>query len=171
MTCSVSDCGKLVLARGWCNRHYTRWRKHGDPMTLLGHNNRDLTTDERFWLKVEKQPSECWIWTGSLSGRGYGWFHDGKDQVAHRWSYQRFTGPIPVGLELDHLCRNRACVNPAHLEPVTHRENILRGEGLAAQQARQTECKRGHPFDEVNTGWDRDGKRRCKECDRIRRSL
>jgi hypothetical protein len=78
---------------------------------------------------------------------------------AHRWAYEAFVGPIPEGLEIDHLCRNRACVNPAHLDPVTHQENMSRGKA-----ARMTHCHKGHPFDEANTRMEAYGSRRCKEC-------
>lgn len=96
----------------------------------------------------------CWLWTASLfQGTGYAQFNygGGKMGTAHRWSYIHHIGPVPDGLHLDHLCRVRHCVNPAHLEPVTQRENTLRGMSFAAQRARQTHCKRGHEFTPENT--------------------
>ncbi|MFJ4777405.1 HNH endonuclease signature motif containing protein [Streptomyces sp. NPDC088762] len=75
----------------------------------------------------------------------------GQKRYTHRIMYEQAKGPIPEGLQIDHLCRNRACANPEHLEAVTQKENILRGTGPSAQQARQTHCLNGHPFDEVNT--------------------
>jgi hypothetical protein len=84
--------------------------------------------------------------------------------MAHRWAYHHLVAPVSADLEIDHLCRNRGCVNPAHLEPVTSRENKLRGYGAAAKNARKTECKRGHPFTPENTGRTGGGGRYCKQC-------
>ncbi len=107
----------------------------------------------------------CWIWTGTITNVGYGIFSPiGRRCAAHRWSYEQLIGPIPEGLELDHLCRNRRCVNPMHLEPVTHRENIMRGTSPRAAQAKQTHCKWGHPFDEANTYRRTNGGRGCRIC-------
>ncbi len=123
------------------------------------------TVTERFWARVEKTPA-CWLWTGSLSSDGYGQmvnpFH-----VAHRLSYEMLVGPIPDGLQIDHLCRNRRCVNPTHLEPVTVRENLLRSPiTLAARNASKTHCIHGHPFDEQNT-YRHNGRRQCRICRRL----
>lgn len=85
---------------------------------------------------------------------------------AHRVSYETFVGPIPAGLTLDHLCRNTLCINPAHLEPVTIKENVLRGDGPTARNARKTHCDRGHAFDETNTGPNANGGRSCRACKR-----
>lgn len=127
----------------------------------------------RFWAKVEVRANGCWVWTGARSGcKGgtrddqYGYIRvDGKALRAHRFAYEALVGPIPTGLQLDHLCRFRPCVNPAHLEPVTNRENGLRGESPAAQAARKTHCPQGHPYDATNTASYR-GKRYCKTCNR-----
>ena len=113
----------------------------------------------------------CWLWKAAKTS-GYGVVQfDGRVQRAHRVVYQILIGPIPKGLELDHLCRNRACVNPAHLEPVTGAENIARGESKSALHSRQTHCKRGHPFTPENTYLRKRAhktERFCRECSRIR---
>lgn len=108
---------------------------------------------KRFAAKVAVAASGCWEWTGYKSELGYGQFNKKGNKTngrklmkAHRFAYECLVGPIPDGLELDHLCRNPSCVNPAHLEPVTHRENMRRGV-LGAR----THCLHGHPFDEENT--------------------
>ena len=111
----------------------------------------------------------CWTWTGSMSSDGYGRYHWRDEQLAHRVAYRAWVGPIPPGMTLDHLCRNRACVNPAHLEPVSLRENIMRGSGVCAQHARQTHCKRGHEFTSENTYRYPDGRRGCRACMRANR--
>ena len=104
-------------------------------------------TKENVLSKIRRD-GDCWIWTGSVAARGYGsvWW-DGKLRRAPRVIYEWHRGPIPRGLELDHLCRVHACVNPAHLEPVLHRVNILRGVGMGARNARKTHCPRGHAYD------------------------
>jgi len=119
--CSAGDCSRPVLAKALCGLHYSRVRLTGSP------HRRRLTPDERFWPKVDRGGA-CWLWTGALYVNGYGAFRgpDGRTIRAHRFAYERVVGPIPEGLDLDHLCRVRACVNPAHLEPVTRAENLRR---------------------------------------------
>lgn len=129
----------------------------------------DARLPERFWAKVSvDQQSECWVWTGAHTACGYGNFKvNGKAQRAHRISYQALVGSIPEGLDMDHLCRRRDCVNPAHMEPVTRRTNTLRGVGWCAQQVVKTHCVNGHPFDEVNTYHTRNGRRACRRCNAL----
>jgi hypothetical protein len=112
-----------------------------------------VATLDRFTAKYEVDAGGCWLWTASRDWGGYARLGvNGKASKAHRWAYEHFVGPIPPGLELDHLCRVRHCVNPAHLEPVTRRENVRRGIGqLHKLNAVKTHCKHGHPFDEQNT--------------------
>lgn len=128
--------------------------------------------DNRFWSKVEKTNS-CWNWTASDRGEGYGCFgFKGKIEQSHRLSYEDSKGKIPEGLQIDHLCRNRKCVNPDHLEAVTHRENTLRGNNFIAQNAKKTHCIHGHPFNEENTIIRKNQKGRdCKQCNKLRLSI
>lgn len=125
---------------------------------------------DRFWAYVNRDVLEdqCWEWTGALSD-GYGYFKravglEPRMVKAHRYAYTYLLGEIPEGLVLDHLCRNRKCVNPLHLEPVTNEENILRGESGPARNARKTHCPQGHPYDELNTYTHTSGWRQCKTC-------
>lgn len=110
----------------------------------------------------------CWTWTGCMRN-GYGLMSSsGRSTLAHTWSYEHFVAPIAPGLEPDHLCRNTSCVNPSHLEPVTHRENTLRGESPPAKFARRTACSKGHEFTQENTFTRPDKSRGCRTCDRAR---
>jgi hypothetical protein len=122
-----------------------------------------LTGMDLYWSRVEKTET-CWLWTGNRNPNGYGRF--GKPvQYAHRVAYEAMVGPIPDGLTLDHLCRIRHCVNPAHLEPVTAAVNTMRGTSPTVANTKKTHCPAGHPYDERNTAV-RGGKRACRECNR-----
>lgn len=125
---------------------------------------------QRFAEKVSiGAPDECWLWRAGLGTNGYGRFRLGKHKQAHRVSFEWARHRIPDGLQLDHLCRVRNCVNPNHLEPVTSRENTLRGETLAAECASKTHCPQGHPYDDQNTLQESGGRyRRCRSCARER---
>lgn len=119
------------------------------------------TLEDRFWSKVEKTAG-CWRWKASLDGKGYGKFHyDGKHRRAHRVAYELLVGEIPEGLALDHLCSNPVCVNPDHLEPVTHAENARRGRNA---QRDKTHCAHGHEYSPENTQTAPDGRRSCRTC-------
>jgi hypothetical protein len=122
--------------------------------------------------RVVVDPGGCWIWTGRLGRDGYGYV-DAYDRqhTAHRYLYAQMIGPLPQELHLDHLCRVRCCVNPDHVEPVTPKENIRRGDGWAGRHARQTHCVHGHPLDGDNLFVRPDGERVCRTCSRNRQTL
>lgn len=129
---------------------------------------------QRLWRRVDRSGplwngTPCWLWQGYVGKRGYGEIGadgGGKRQVlVHRVAYELCRGAIPAGLVIDHLCRNRICVNPDHLEPVTHRVNILRGIHPPAMYAKRDSCKRGHAYAEANTFLYR-GYRCCRQCNR-----
>jgi hypothetical protein len=144
-----------------------------------------VTVLDRFLTKIDgdgpipahrPELGPCTIWTGAKTGAGYGnlWVN-GQYLGAHRVAWTLFVGPVPDDLEIDHLCRNRACVKacadsngPAHLEPTTHRENDLRGTGRSARNAEKEQCLNGHPFDEANTRCETNRfglpSRRCRKC-------
>lgn len=125
-----------------------------------------LVNETAFWARVDRgDPLRCWPWKLSKTPAGYGQLSSrGRQLYAHRVAYELATGPIPKGLVIDHLCRNRACCNPSHLEPVSNAENILRGESPAAANARKERCPKGHEFTPQT-----DGTRRCDVCRRERR--
>jgi hypothetical protein len=143
----------------------------GQPFRFIhGHNVLHRWGDalERFHSKIMMvTESGCWIWLGTISGKaGYGRFNwNGRESTAHTFAYEYYRGPVPPGKELDHLCRVRSCANPHHLEAVTHRENILRGESPMACNAKKTQCPAGHPYDEANTyRKPGSGYRECRIC-------
>lgn len=115
---------------------------------------------KRFMSKVEKSDN-CWIWTAGLDKDGYGQFSlNNKTRIAHRISFELFKEIIPQGLTLDHLCRNRKCVNPDHLEIVTIKENLMRGSSFSAINSKKSHCPRGHSY----SGVDKRGHRICSIC-------
>ncbi|WP_282792068.1 HNH endonuclease signature motif containing protein [Streptomyces sp. CC224B] len=117
------------------------------------------------WSLRRDCPGPCHLWGGSQNEKGYGAFWlDGRTVKSHRYAYEQAHGPIPAGLEVDHRCRRRACVAPAHLEAVTHRENVLRSTNHVAARAAVTHCPAGHPYDQANTIRARDSTRKCRAC-------
>lgn len=140
--------------RGWVRGEPIRFKQGHNP----GPGAPPLEAPSSYYVVL---PSGCWEWTGTRNKKGYGKY---AHHLAHRLVYEEEVGPIPAGLELDHLCRSPACVNPAHLEPVSHRENLLRGDTIAARNAAKTHCVRGHPFDDRNTRTRPDGSRECRTC-------
>ena len=147
------DCGGLKETRAIrCRKCYFERRRAKDPL-------------ERLLARISISANGCWEWMGAKNDQGYGNFSvSGRLEKAHRYLYERLVGTIPAGYEPDHLSRNHCCVNPDHLEIVTHSENVKRGlPGI-----KHTHCKRGHPLNEKNLYISPKGIRRCEECNRQR---
>lgn len=122
--------------------------------------------EQRFWSKVQKTDS-CWNWLGGKNTRGYGHIEVNYKKIsAYRLSYQLIKGKIPENKEIDHLCRNHACVNPDHLEAVTHKENVRRGD-VSKYNSIKTHCPQGHPYSGDNL-YNNNGRRHCKTCGKIK---
>lgn len=153
-TCSIPDCDRVVLARGWCSTHYYRWYRHGSPDVAPIR----LTFEARLASSVDV--ADCWLWNRARKGSGYGnvnWA--GRWTQAHRWVWENLVGPVPSGMHLDHLCRVRHCVNPDHLEVVTPAVNAAR-----SAKAVKRWCIRGHDlWDEKNVYRSSTG-RTCRAC-------
>lgn len=147
---------------------------------LLRYSRQVFCSDEcRFWSNIDThgpvpahrpELGHCWIWLGGYHEWGYGRFYlkvPGRSGMfgmrAHRWAYEQAIGAIPAGFDLDHLCRNPPCIRVSHLEAVSHRVNLLRGNGWAGRHARTTHCPQGHVYDEANTIM-RNGRRKCRIC-------
>lgn len=169
--CAAEGCEQRATNKDWCKKHYSRWVRTGQveldgrswggkqPTPLLHRLEDKFTVDDG-----------CWLWVGLLNNKGYGVLsrrREGRSAAAHRVMYELLVGPIPEGLELDHLCRVPRCVRPSHLEPVTHQENMARSltAPWVAMRTR-THCQHGHalPLEP-----DKTGRRRCLVCKQIRR--
>lgn len=148
---------------------YKKATGHGVPNKGQAVIDRDAVRIRRFWASFRVADSGCWEWQGAIDPNGYGRSRRGSEQYSHRRAYAMAKGPIPSGLTIDHLCRNRACGNPAHLEAVSHRTNILRSPiQVAAVNARKVRCLHGHLFSDGNTRFTKDGARACRTCAVVR---
>lgn len=160
MICSVIEngqqCDRSVHARGWCMKHYCRWRSHGDPLTL------PPVIEQRFWTKVDRNGpissllgTQCWIWTAATDPNGYGRFRrDGKNVLPHRYSFEQYVGavwPYVCHLEIDHRCHNPSCVNPQHLRLVTSKQQKEHRSG--AQSNNRSSGVRGVTWDKRRNHW------------------
>lgn len=148
---------------------------HVGPMVLStfdgkpGPASRRLSLAQRVARYIDYRAEGCWEWRGARDVTGYGRVRfGGRLLLVHRAVYELVVGAIPAGLQIDHLCRNRSCCNPDHLEPVTRRENILRGVSVVARNAVKTHCIRGHEFTLENTRATGTGNRACRACEPIR---
>lgn len=159
MRCAITDClSARRYSDGLCPKHHQRLKRTGTTEWVS--RCRECTPIERFMSKVSVLENDCWQWTGGSHSSGYAYFMvNGKNWRAHRWSFEFHIGKIPKGRQLDHLCRNRRCVNPFHLEPVTARENSRR-------KPKKATCIHGHLMTPENT-YRHNKKRSCKECRRL----
>ena len=119
-TCAIDGCESPAHARGWCDKHYARWLRHGDPR---GGGRRHSTPEEAFAARTERR-GKCLVWTGAKGSTGYGRLQvNGRSTQAHRYAYEEAYGPIPDGMTIDHICYNRTCVDVAHLRLATRQQN------------------------------------------------
>lgn len=172
--CSIPDCTGRAVGWGWCQKHWQRWRKYGDPL-----GSAPPRRYTQLLKRMEHQQNGCIYMTGNIRPDGYARI---SNQGAHRVAYEYFIGPIPEAHDVDHDCHNRAdppchlgpacphrrCVNPDHLRAVPHKENVLAGVSFGAVNAAKTHCNRGHEFTPENTHFESGGGRRCRVCRRLR---
>lgn len=156
--CSVEGCVRPFECKGYCVKHYYYWSQYGDPLAPRRKRSR---TPEEFRASVferidENGPvsrrtgSPCWLWTGCFVRGGYGVVRNGaRNSFVHRLTYEWLVGPVPEGMDLDHVCRTRRCVNPAHLEPVTRKENVARGIAALRDRCPSETCEYHNGFPEV----------------------
>jgi hypothetical protein len=164
---------KITYAARFCSRRCSNQRKRRYVPAA------QRPALERFCEKVDNSGpvprcrpdlGRCWLWRGAVNNKGYGRFARGRKPegfaMAHRWAYETMIGVIPLRFDLDHLCRTTNCVHPLHLEPVTHRANVLRGNGVSSISARRTHCKQGHEFTADNIYYrpSRPTQRCCRMC-------
>jgi ribosomal protein L24E len=166
------NCGKVfavINSRSKIARFCSRKCKYE-----IFSSERSIPTFDRWASKIVRTESGCWEWAGSVDGGGYGHLKVGrrgktkKTIKTHRFAFEEFRYPVPMGLELDHLCRNRRCSNPFHLEPVTRRENVLRGTGMGARHAAKTHCDGGHELTPENS-YSPPGRPHWRQCRICRR--
>lgn len=145
--CSVKNCNRKYLCKKLCGMHYQRrWAGRAIGLSAPLKRPKKFPKETWFWSRVKKTKS-CWLWLGAKNNSGYGTTVWGaRTLVAHRVAFKLAGKRVPAGFELDHLCRRRNCVRVSHLEPVTHRVNVLRGKSPSALHAKKTHCPKGHPY-------------------------
>lgn len=167
LQCAIEGCVLPVKSRGWCNTHYLRWYRLGNPLADV--KPIGLDPWQRFLSHVLIMPNGCWIWQASRDKNGYGKFKlNRKDMRAHVFAWTHWNGSVPKGFVLDHFeCNTPPCVNPCHVRPETPQRNSWVPGNKAYDNAHKTHCHRGHEFTPENTyvwktkfGWGRE----CRAC-------